>query len=421
MGLKKADLIEQAKLRGIEIAQDTVLLNREIELILGTHYFNKHPEIHTWGMSRRLFDLQCPQLCFSFKELKPEEQKYILTSDRWIAEIKRDGARCVTFYHPDYGFEFFSRDISDVTFVPNNYTDKILLIKNGIVRTPQSFKHKFKQSFILDAEVMFDGKSLDTTNRGGTFSTTELNATVSILGSAPERARSIQIEGNILKFYVFDILEFDNKNLMEYPLYKRRNVLSNLLNKIGDDLPFELNEAIVDNKQEFFDRMVAEGQEGIVLKNLDEKYYATSSRNRNVQVKMKRTVSGSKNEDIDAFIIGSIPAKKNSALSVQGLIGGIKIGVYLLDEELGTETEHWIGTISGITDSLRRKMTVKDEEGNPVLNPEYLGRVIKVEGQDISSKNLRLTHCRCLDWNFRIDKSPSQCILTKSFLEEQIL
>ena len=104
----------------------------------------------------------------------------------------------------------------------------------------------------------------------------------------------------------------------------------------------------------------------------------------------------------------------------QNLIGGIKVSV-MLQEEDGIEVEHWVGSISGITDSLRRKMTVLNEEGKPTLNPEYLGRVMTVTGQDVSSVNLRLSHCRATSWVFRTDKNMSDCTLTREFLMSQIL
>ena len=135
---------------------------------------------------------------------------------------------------------------------------------------------------------------------------------------------------------------------------------------------------------------------------------------------MKRTLTGSKNEDIDCFISGSIFPKKNSALAVQNLIGGIKVSCYV-EEEDGTQVEQWIGTISGITDSLRRKMTILDDNDNPTLNPEYIGLVLACEGQDFSSKNNRMSHCRAIDWNFRVDKIDTDCILTREFIESQIL
>ena len=419
--MKKEEILQHFKVRGIPVPSNPKTTNKELERILGIDYYNKYPKVQTWGMYKRLFELHTPQLCFSFKELKPEEQKNILTSEDWLGEVKIDGLRCIITYHPDWGFEFFSRDISDITFLPNCYTEKILLItKDGRVRTPQSYRGMFKQSFILDAEVLVSNKTLDTTSRGGTFSATELNATVSILGSHAERAVEIQMDGNPLKFCVFDMLEFDNQDLKIKTLRQRRQLLTSFMKKIDGITPFELPESTIINKQEFFDRIVANGGEGLVLKNLNEQYYATTSRKRHVQVKMKRTLTGSKNEDIDCFISGSIFPKKNSALAVQNLIGGIKVSCYV-EEEDELLTEQWIGTISGITDSLRRKMTILDNDGNPTLNPEYLGLVLACEGQDFSSKNNRMSHCRAMDWNFRVDKKPNDCIISREFIESMIL
>lgn len=774
--MKKSDLLEQARIRGVELDTDIKLTNKDIEKALGIAYYKEHPEVQTWGMKRRLYDLHTPQLCFQFKELKPSEQEHIIKSENWLAETKIDGLRCITFYSPEYGFEFFSRDISEETFLPNSYTNKIVMIHNGIVRKPSSYKGLFKQSFILDAEVLVAKGEVDTTEFGGGYSATSLNATTSILGSAPERAQEIQLCGNPLMFFTFDCLEFDGKDLTHLPLRERRKFLEKLLGVIGDKVPFELPESTIDGKQEFFDRIVAEGGEGCfkgstrinmsdgslkridevergdyvlsynidsdkleskkvlnvfdnglkplsnwistahggnqksskvssrrnyyrriistkghkfydgsgyseinnlnycyelspkldyyrkqaligwilsdgcvdkdgcivlsqkaehpylkytldmfkdfcggtiktsisgkgslmghihiykryckdflnfrhdigyseafkemdaiswayafmgdgsvdkkrgccfsfhsmsenditsailslkklfgvnprlhkdkrvkngygcsirlgvrdtdtlckfigkyihpsmrykfsdryiedfipypevtknvvkvnivkhelaeekthsssysscknvrawdievednhnyfvenvlvhncVIKNLNEQYYATTSRKRNVQVKMKRTITDENNEDIDCFISGVIPPKKNSALDVQGLIGGVKVSVFVKEPD-GTETEHWVGTISGITDSMRHKLTDHDNEGNLMLNPEYYGKVLAVTGQDFSSKNLRMAHCRAMDWNFRIDKKMNDCILTREFLESQVL
>jgi ATP-dependent DNA ligase len=418
--MRKADLIKHCVDRGILLLDDIKLTNKQIEYELGKWYLDNNPQFKTWGMEKRLNDFQTPQLCFNFKELKPEEQYEILTSEDWIAETKIDGLRAIICYHPDYGFEFFSRDISEITFLPNSYTDKIVMMKNGMIRNPRDYRGLFPYSFVLDGEVIVSDKNLDTTSHGGGFSVTELNSTVSILGSAPERARAIQMDGNPLKFFIFDCLEIGGKDLTVLPLRKRREYMIKIVDTISRVTPFQITAYTIRDKQMFFDNIVSSGGEGTVLKNLNERYYATPSRKRAVQVKMKRTVSESNNTDIDAFISGSILPRKGSSLETNKLIGGIKLSLFI-DEPDGSQTEHWIGTISGITDSLRRKLTVLDEEGNPTLNPAYLNKVMRIEGQDISSENHRLTHCRACDFNLRYDKSPGDCTLERAFIEKNIL
>jgi ATP-dependent DNA ligase len=415
--MKKSELIDKSKEFGFDLPEG--ITNKQMEQLLAIDYYSKHPEVQSWGMTRRIYDFFTPQLCFNYKDLKSTEQENILNSENWLAETKIDGCRMVVTFHPDYGFEFFSRDVSDITMLPNSYTDKILLVMNGLIKTPSSYKGAFKQSFILDGEVIVSDKNLDTTEQGGGFSVTELNATVSILGSSPERAIEIQMNGNTLKFYIFDCLEFDGKNLIELPLRDRRKYLNKLIDGIKYVTPFEIPESTTVNKAEFFDRLVAEGQEGVVLKNLDEKYYVSTSRKRNVQIKMKRSLSDSKNEDIDCFITGFVPPKKGSALDVKNLIGGVKVSLYLTEAD-GTETEHWIATVSGMTDGLRKKMTILDDEGKPSLNPEYLNKVIAVNGQDISSVSNRMSHARS-DFLFRVDKKPTDCLQTREWLLSMVL
>jgi ATP-dependent DNA ligase len=263
-------------------------------------------------------------------------------------------------------------------------------------------------------------KNLDATKHGGGFSTTELNATVSILGGGADRARELQLEGNPLQFFVFDCLEFGDKDLKVLPLRERRVYLEKLINTLEDKVPFKIPDCTVFNKMKFFDDIVSGGGEGIVLKSLEQPYFVSTARKRFVQVKLKRQVTGDSNEDLDVFISGSFLPKKNSALDVENLIGGIKVSVMLREDD-GTESEYWIGSVSGITDSLRRQMTTLDNEGKPTLNPDYLGKVITVTGQDVSSANMRLSHCRCTSWNIRTDKNQSDCVFLRSKLLEQIL
>jgi ATP-dependent DNA ligase len=223
-----------------------------------------------------LFEYFTPQLCFNYKDLKPEEQKHVIDSEDWMADVKLDGLRCLIFYHPDYGFEFYSRDISEETFLPNNYTPKILIMHEGVVRTPNSFKGMFNRSFVLDGEVLVVNKNLDATKHGGGFSTTELNATVSILGGGADRARELQLEGNPLQFFVFDCLEFGDKDLKVLPLRERRVYLEKLINTLEDKVPFKIPDCTVFNKMKFFDDIVSGGGEGIVLKSLEQPYFVST-------------------------------------------------------------------------------------------------------------------------------------------------
>jgi hypothetical protein len=81
----------------------------------------------------------------------------------------------------------------------------------------------------------------------------------------------------------------------------------------------------------------------------------------------------------------------------------------------GTIKDHVIGACSGIPYELRKAATVLID-GKPSLNPEFLGRVATLSGQNISARKLALTHCVIQTW--RPDKDPSGCEILE---EEELL
>ena len=109
--MKKADLLEQFKVRGVPIPEDPKVTNKKLEILLGIDYYNKHPEVQTWGMQQRLFNFETPQLCYQFKELKPDEQQRILESEDWMADVKIDG--CFPYNTPIL--------LSDGSYLPIGY------------------------------------------------------------------------------------------------------------------------------------------------------------------------------------------------------------------------------------------------------------------------------------------------------------
>lgn len=152
-----------------------------------------------------------------------------------------------------------------------------------------------------------------------------------------------------------------------------------------------------------------------VFKNINAPYHATTSRTID-QVKIKRTISEGINRDLDAWVTGFIQSSQDKKWS--DLIGSLVFSckVKMLD---GTEKLHQIGVCSGIPFELRKEATVYDENGNPALNPEWLGRVATLSGQNISARKLALTHAVIVTW--RPDKDPDGCeVLTEEELRSLI-
>lgn len=369
----------------------------------------------TKGLEERL-KIESPMLCFSFKNLKEKEKQEILNSDEWIMEEKWNGCRCIIVYDPTEGFTFFSRNISVKDFLPEEFTNKVLLIKEGKVREPRGMQD-FDFPFVLDAEVLVDKKDIDTRlySKLGVVTGSELNACSAILAINAEASKKIQMEQVSLKFRIFDVLSVKGKDVTTFKLTKRLEILDRLFEVFGESLPF-YKSGRVSGKEKGFQEIIKRGGEGVVFKNLNSPYVPTTSRLRDCWVKMKRSMSEVKASDVDVFISGFVPSDEKKGWG--DFIGAIKVSVFL--QEGDEQIEHWIGSVSGIPMELREKMTMKNPLGQIILNPEYLGRVLVVDGQSISSKNLRFTHCRCENWNFRTDKTKYDCVLEKEFLMSQV-
>ena len=180
---------------------------------------------------------------------------------------------------------------------------------------------------------------------------------------------------------------------------------------------FRFAEQYAKDKKAYFDSLVVNGAEGIVLKNLRSAYIPGigNFRDKNSTIKLKRTMSMAGQTDIDAFVIGFT---RGEEWDKAGLIAGLKMGVYLLD---GDKRElHWIATVSGIPLLLRMQMS-QVVYGEPELREDVYHRVLTIDGQDISARNQRIAHAKA-DWvvGFRTDKNEDQCVMMKSFLESQM-
>lgn len=132
------------------------------------------------------------------------------------------------------------------------------------------------------------------------------NAVTKVMGALPQNALKIQQEemGEI-HFYLFDILYYNGENWMERESWERFNFLSQLYQKFNWlstnflEIAQTFEEKILENLQD----ALAKGEEGIVLKKKNEKYYP-DSRPKWVQMKVKKI------DYLDCFCIGIYEAEK---------------------------------------------------------------------------------------------------------------
>lgn len=182
-----------------------------------------------------------------------------------------------------------------------------------------------------------------------------------------------------LQMFLFEILYYDDKSVMELGNDVRRT----LLEKVLDDGPtIHLIERKIAHHTEdienFFDTAIAEGTEGIIAKRI-QGHYQAGSRDFN-WIKYKRSYDKSALSDtIDAVVMGyDFGQGKRSAFG----IGDFLIGVYDATQEKYF-TVAKIGT--GLTDEEWRTMKKKIDSIQSVQRPEeYV--VSKEMGVDVWAK-----------------------------------
>lgn len=353
-----------------------------------------------WSM-KFMLSIECLQLCRRIQTLKESDQQKVWESDDWIAEEKVDGNRMVICWDADEKqFHFFSRNNSMVDYLPQDYKDTIYI-------TADNFD--YDKNFVLDAEVISTSPNIETND---TQCLTQLQSTSALLALNPDDSIAIQ-RNDPLKFIVFDCLYHD-ESYMDKPWierHKQTELLCNILKK--HNFNCELNPVIENTeynknrKREFFDELIDNQKEGIVLKNKYAKYHATSSRTIDC-VKVKRSTSDSLTNDIDAFITDYVVG--NDDTRNENMVVGFVFSVKL-EKDDGTIVNHPIAVCSNISDYIKDDATVIDDNGNVSLNNDYYFRVATLKGQNISARNMRLTHAVVDMW--RPERSADTCEVLK--------
>lgn len=345
-------------------------------------------------------------------------------------------------------------------YLPLSYKTRLLVpkINTGILE-----KYGI-HSFILDSELLPQYNTINNMKDGTeVVADTQLSLVTSILGSLDDLSHRIQ-ETNPIKFVVFDLVmlngvwlteekfdevltnlqiqvdnmiitqdEFEEKKSKYRTQYSCKNRLEalnkiyNILKLAGMGNYIDKPKSTMINKDEFYRNILAEGGEGVVAKDLDS-LYETEGKRRGAWVKLKRTVSQSMmaenlGDTLDAFIIGF--EKGNDGTSIENLVGTLHFGIYLLDDndnlildEEGNPKIHYIASVAGLPLNLREAMT-EIIDGQVQLKKNFYNMVAEIDGQDISSKNLRFSHARLINW--RPDRSSDTCQIKESFIKSLVL
>jgi len=195
------------------------------------------------------------------------EDPDIKLSGTWISEPKYDGQRLITEY--------------DGTTM-KMWTRRHLQVAKKFPELTEALKKNVKgKSWILDGELTVPGGLAKLVNRN-----VDDKLRIKILSQKMPAT-----------YHIFDIMEYDGKNLINHPLKKRKKILVEALHPDERTrlVPFKL----VDNStiKEHFKEYTGQGHEGAILKNTRSKYEPGKRTGQWIKIKREDTV--------DVYIIGA--------------------------------------------------------------------------------------------------------------------
>jgi len=254
-------------------------------------------------------------------------QEIIEKIGKCAIEPKYDGFRIQVHYKKKNNqIRLYSRNLDNVSFM---YPDIIDGVKNEITAE----------------EVIFEGEAIGFNPHTGAFLPFQETVQRKRKYGITEKAKEIP-----LKLFVFDILYFNDKNLLTTPYIERRKNLEKIIKLTGDlskDTIMLARENIVDSPPKIellFEEALTENLEGIIAKKLDG-IYQPGARGWN-WIKFKRSYSAKIEDTIDCLVMGYDLGKgKRTSFGIGAFLVGIydknkdkfktmaKIGTGLTDEE----------------------------------------------------------------------------------------
>jgi DNA ligase-1 len=314
-------------------------------------------------------------------EKSPSIEEALNTFENVALEFKYDGARAI-IHKKGEKFWVFTRRLEDVT---KAFPDIVALAKKNIKAT----------ECILDSEIVgIDPK----TGRSVSFQT--LSTRIKRKYDIEKAAKEIPVRVNL-----FDIVYLEGKSLFNLALKERYPLLKKTIKetdafRVADRIETkDLKEA-----EKFYKKALEEGEEGLIIKNLDGKYQP--GRRVGFWLKIKPTL-----ENLDLAIIGGVWGTGKRT----GWIGSLILGC--LDEKnenylncgmLGTgikEKKEQEGDLTFDELTKMMKPLITSEKGNEItVKPKIIIEVAYEEIQKSPTYNsgYALRFPRCV--RIRVDK-----------------
>jgi len=322
-----------------------------------------------------------------------------------VAQPKLDGFRLqvhVSQSNGDQRISFFSRNLADMSHM---FPD-----------LRYALQHLNVASLIIEGEAIAYDES--------TGNYLSFQETV-------KRRRTYDVEEAMqtypLYFIVFDIVYYDGRSMLDTPHSERRDVLCDLLQSYPDPRVRAVDEQPISDVatlQAYFNQMITDGLEGIIIRRPDAPYQP-GKRSYN-WIKFKRRQTNALEDTLDCVVLGYYYGHGRRA---QFGIGAFLVGVYnAMSDQF--ETIAKVGT--GLTDAgwseLKRTAdayVVSSMPSHVVCHPDLMPDVVvqpkivvviaadeitqspmHTAGKSDSELRLALRFPRCID--YRWDKQPDQ-------------
>ncbi|HZJ82245.1 MAG TPA: DNA ligase D [Clostridia bacterium] len=233
----------------------------------------------------------------------PKLVSKIPQADEWLYELKYDGYRIISYLE--------GNRVKLLTRNRNDYINRFQDIGSSLIELAKG------RPMVLDGEVVVT----DSSGR------TDFHALQNYMKEA---------KGKNLTYIIFDILALDGKDLRDYPLIKRKEILDNLMKDAPGNLYYSRH--VIGNGKESFEVACDTNMEGIVGKKADSIY---SGRRNGDWIKLKC-------DKRQEFVIGGYTITEKRSISA------LLLGVYE-----GEDLVHIGRAGSGIGQNDRRILTDK--------------------------------------------------------------
>lgn len=198
----------------------------------------------------------------------------------------------------------------------------------------------------------------------------------SVFGSHYEHAAEVQKKYGNAYLAVFDILFYNGKDIRDIPFLDRHVYVEEIVrllreHGVGDVISEKL---YYENKVGIFDKIVADGGEGVMVKDLRAPYAENQFMWKGQQFRGESMIKVKKVLTRDYYIVGFTPGNGKYKDAVGAIIYGTK--------QNGVLTP--LGKSSGMTDDVRWDMAKNQNL--------YIGKLAEFGGKDINSDTGVLTH-----------------------------